>query len=75
MFCFPWGLFPFGMCILPSGAEDSKRLNYTIFCPKYQAECTSLFVLLHEFHNGIVEELRVMEERLNEVGMSMRDFF
>lgn len=51
------------MCILPSGAKDSKRLKYTIFCPEYQAECTSLFVLLHEFHNGIVEELRVICQR------------
>ena len=32
------------MCILPSGAADSKRLKYTIFCPEYQAECTSLCI-------------------------------
>ena len=51
------------MCILPSGAKDSKRLKYTIFCPEYQAECTSLCVLLHEFHNGVVEELRVVCQR------------
>nr|DAP32840.1 MAG TPA: hypothetical protein [Caudoviricetes sp.] len=63
VFVFPLGLFPFGMCILPSGAKDSKRLKYTIFRLEYQAECTSLCVLLHEFHNGIVEELRVICQR------------
>nr|DAL46522.1 MAG TPA_asm: hypothetical protein [Caudoviricetes sp.] len=63
VFVFPLGLSPFGMCILPSGAEDSKRLKYTIFRLEYQAECTSLCILLHEFHNGVVKELRVICQR------------
>ena len=37
VFVFPLGLSPFGMCILPSGADNSKDIKEHIF-DKYKAE-------------------------------------
>nr|DAH48267.1 MAG TPA: hypothetical protein [Caudoviricetes sp.] len=61
------GSSPFGMHILPSCAEDSKRLCCTIICPEYRAECTSLSalgVLLNELTDYFIKELRVIVQRL-----------
>nr|DAZ53406.1 MAG TPA: hypothetical protein [Caudoviricetes sp.] len=54
------GSFPFGMHILPSCREDSKRLYRTIICPEYRAECTSLSVLgilFNELPDYFIKEL------------------